>query len=138
MQTDSSSQPQRPGGLPSYSSITVPPVFHVLIDGLVVVDTPVSTARSGKYTPRGVFQITQKKVDKVSTICDTLYPEPDIGSILITVGRFNILVIALFNDLDRLHALASDKILALPGVHHVETAIGINTVKYDVRIARIL
>jgi len=96
------------------------------------------TAIHGLQRYRLAFIRVQAELDKVSTICDTLYPEPDIGSILITVGRFNILVIALFNDLDRLHALASDKILALPGVHHVETAIGINTVKYDVRIARIL
>jgi len=40
----------------------------ISMDGLVIGDMPVSTARSGKYTPRGIFSITQKKVDKVSTI----------------------------------------------------------------------
>lgn len=46
----------------------------VIIDGLVVGDMPVSTARSGKYTPRGTFHITQKKVDKVSTIYHVALP----------------------------------------------------------------
>lgn len=87
---------------------------------------------------RLAFIRIQADLEQVSAICDSLYPEPEIGSILVTMGRFNILVIALFKDLDQLHALSSGKILAMPGVQHVETAIGIETVKYDVRIACIL
>lgn len=33
---------------------------YLIADGVVVVDTPVSTAREGKYTPRGKFKITQR------------------------------------------------------------------------------
>ena len=47
---------------------------YVLIDGQVIGDTPISTARSGKYTPRGTFHITQKKIDKVSTIYHVALP----------------------------------------------------------------
>jgi len=46
----------------------------ISVDGLVIGDMPVSTARSGKYTPRGTFCITQKKVDKVSTIYHVALP----------------------------------------------------------------
>ena len=46
----------------------------VTVDDLVIGDMPVSTARSGKYTPRGSFNITQKKVDKVSTIYHVALP----------------------------------------------------------------
>jgi len=54
------------------------------------------------------------------------------------MGQFNLLAITLFHDLDALHTMAAERILSLPGVHHVETAIAIDTVKYDMRVARIL
>lgn len=42
---------------------------YLLVDGRVAVDTPVSTARPGKWTPRGSFSVTQKvRTGKVSTI----------------------------------------------------------------------
>ncbi len=46
----------------------------ISVDGLVIGDMPVSTARSGKHTPRGTFNITQKKIDKVSTIYHVALP----------------------------------------------------------------
>ncbi|MEM1442201.1 MAG: L,D-transpeptidase [Verrucomicrobiota bacterium] len=42
---------------------------YLLVDGRVAVDTPVSTARPGKWTPRGSFSVTQRvRTGKVSTI----------------------------------------------------------------------
>jgi lipoprotein-anchoring transpeptidase ErfK/SrfK len=42
---------------------------YLLIDGQVAIDTAVSTARTGKYTPRGEFKITERvKSGKTSTI----------------------------------------------------------------------
>ncbi len=49
---------------------------YLLSKGRVVLDTPVSTAREGKHTPRGEFQITQRvRTGKTSTIygCDLPY-----------------------------------------------------------------
>ena len=49
---------------------------YILAGGKIVVDTPVSTARSGKHTPRGEFNITQRvKTGKTSTIygCELPY-----------------------------------------------------------------
>ena len=49
---------------------------YVLINGEIAIDTPVSTARSGKHTPRGEFKITQRvRTGKTSTIygCDLPY-----------------------------------------------------------------
>ena len=43
----------------------------------------------------------------------------------------------LFSELDKLHAVASDQILAIKGVHHVETSIAVKTVKYNSRIVKI-
>lgn len=41
----------------------------LLIGGEVAIETPVSTARSGKYTPRGSFRVTERvRSGKISTI----------------------------------------------------------------------
>ena len=42
---------------------------YLLVNGKVAVETPVSTARPGKWTPRGSFTVTQRvSTGKVSTI----------------------------------------------------------------------
>lgn len=42
---------------------------YLLVDGKIAVDTPVSTARPGKWTPRGSFNMTQRvRTGKISTI----------------------------------------------------------------------
>jgi len=42
---------------------------YLLVDGKVAVDSPVSTARPGKWTPRGSFSISERiRSGKVSTI----------------------------------------------------------------------
>ncbi len=42
---------------------------YLLVDNVIAIDTAVSTARTGKYTPRGEFKITERvKSGKTSTI----------------------------------------------------------------------
>jgi lipoprotein-anchoring transpeptidase ErfK/SrfK len=42
---------------------------YLLVNGKIAVETPVSTARSGKWTPRGNFSVSQRvRNGKVSTI----------------------------------------------------------------------
>ncbi|MBA16410.1 MAG: AsnC family transcriptional regulator [Sphingomonas sp.] len=99
--------------------------------------TAITTLSRGERF-RIAFIRVQAELEKIPDICKVLEPDPNIGALIVTMGRFNLLAITIFNDLDSLHAMASDKILSLPGVHHVETAIAISTVKYDLRVARIL
>ena len=48
---------------------------YLYIGGQVAVDTPVSTARTGKYTPRGTFRVGERvHSGKVSTIYDVEMP----------------------------------------------------------------
>lgn len=48
---------------------------YLLVDGKVAIDTAVSTARSGKYTPRGEFKITERvRSGKISTIYGCALP----------------------------------------------------------------
>lgn len=53
------------------------------------------------------------------------------------VGQLNITAICLIEELDTLVELASDQILAIEGVHHVETSIAVRTAKYNSRMAKI-
>lgn len=48
---------------------------YLLVNGQVAVNSPVSTARPGKYTPRGTFTISQRVPSgKVSTIYGVVMP----------------------------------------------------------------
>lgn len=48
---------------------------YLLIDNMVAIDTAVSTARSGKITPRGTFKITERvQTGKISTIYGSSMP----------------------------------------------------------------
>jgi DNA-binding Lrp family transcriptional regulator len=77
------------------------------------------------------------EVEKVQAIAKQIAEISLINAVMITMGRFNILAICLFNELDTLHSVASEQILAIPGVHHVETSIAVKTIKYNSRVVRI-
>lgn len=47
----------------------------LLVNGTIAIESPVSTARPGKYTPRGTFSMTERvRSGKVSTIYDVSMP----------------------------------------------------------------
>lgn len=104
-------------------------------DGLIAFTaiTSFGLANSAKLAFVGV----QADVQTVRDVARQISDLPMVNAVMITMGRFNILTICLFDDLDRLHELASEQILALPGVHHIETSIAVKTVKYNPRVVRI-
>jgi DNA-binding Lrp family transcriptional regulator len=79
----------------------------------------------------------QADIGSLKTIANSIAEIAAVTSVLITMGRFNILAICLFDELAELHAVASDQILSLRGVHHVETSVAVKTLKYNSRIVRI-
>lgn len=79
----------------------------------------------------------QADIGSVRAIANSIAEIAAVTSVLITMGRFNILAICLFDELAELHAVASDQILSLRGVHHVETSVAVKTLKYNSRIVRI-
>lgn len=88
-------------------------------------------------TSRLAFIGVQADMGQVREIAARIAAIPEIKGLLVTLGRFNILAICLFDELDTMQDVASNRILAMQGVHHVETSIAIKTVKYNPRIARI-
>jgi DNA-binding Lrp family transcriptional regulator len=86
---------------------------------------------------RMAFIGVQAEVSDVREVARKIADLTQVNAVMLTMGRFNILAICLFNSLDHLHEVASDKILAIPGVQHVETSIAVKTLKYNARVVRI-
>lgn len=86
---------------------------------------------------RLAFINIQAEVDRVREVAQTVADIPSVNAVLITMGQFNITAMCLIDELDALVELASDRILAVDGVHHVETSIAVKTVKYNARMAKI-
>lgn len=79
----------------------------------------------------------QAEVGKVREVAKQIAELPLITSVMIAMGQFNILAISVFDELESLVEEASDRILAIEGVHHVETSIAVKTLKYNPRVVRI-
>lgn len=79
----------------------------------------------------------QAEFDRVREIAGQIAELRAVNAVMVTLGRFNIQAFCLFNELDRLHDIASEQILPIDGVHHVETSIAVKTVKYNARIVKI-
>lgn len=86
---------------------------------------------------RLAFIGVQADVDNVREIARQIGEMPTVNAVMVVMGRFNILAFCLFSSLDGLLDIASEAILALPGVHHVETSIAVKTIKYNARVVRI-
>lgn len=86
---------------------------------------------------RLAFIGVQADVDDVRDIARQIGELPTVNAVMVVMGRFNILAFCLFNSLDGLLDIASEAILAIPGVHHVETSIAVKTIKYNARVVRI-
>ena len=79
----------------------------------------------------------QADIQNVQAIARQIADLATVNAVIITMGRFTILAVVLFSDLDQLHEVASNQILGIPGVHHIETSIAVKTLKYNPRIVRI-
>jgi len=79
----------------------------------------------------------QAQHSELKALCQQISEMPEIGCVIMMLGRFDILAIGLFSRLEDVVEVANNRILALPGVRHVETSIAVKTLKYDYRVAKI-
>jgi DNA-binding Lrp family transcriptional regulator len=87
--------------------------------------------------PRLVFIGVTAEQARVKKLACDIAEMPGIRSVIITLGRFNLLAIGMFSELEDVLDIANNAILSLPGVHHVETSISVKQIKYDPRTAKI-
>jgi len=88
-------------------------------------------------SPKVVLIGIQAHHAELKTLSETIAAMPEIGCVILMLGRFDILAIGLFSALEDVVEVANNRILALPGVRHVETSIAVKTLKYDYRAAKI-
>ncbi|MFN4136051.1 MAG: Lrp/AsnC family transcriptional regulator [Novosphingobium sp.] len=104
-------------------------------DGLIAF-TAITGFEMGKRAKLAFINV-QVDVHRVRELAQVISDIPGINAVLITMGEFNITAMCLIDELEALVELASDKILSIDGVHHVETSIAVKTVKYNARMAKI-
>ena len=76
--------------------------------------------------------------NRMQYVLDELAAMKEIGAVIKMFGRFDIMALSLFEGLPAVHEMASNKILSLQGVRHVETLTVVDILKYDNRVARII
>jgi Lrp/AsnC family transcriptional regulator for asnA, asnC and gidA len=74
---------------------------------------------------------------ELKTVAQKIAAMVEIRCVIIMLGRYDIMAIGLFTALEDIVDIANNRILALPGVRHVETSIAVKTLKYDYRVAKI-
>ncbi len=104
-------------------------------DNLIRLTAVTNVASVG--SPKVVLIWIQAAHSEVKQLCKQMAAMPEIRSVIMMLGRCDILAVGLFTSLEDVIAVANNRILALPGVRHVETSIAVKTLKYDIRAARI-
>lgn len=74
---------------------------------------------------------------RVTWLAEQLRRMPEINCVVLLLGRFNLLAMGLFTNMEQLNELVSTQIGGLPGVQRVETGISVHSLKYEAGVARI-
>jgi DNA-binding Lrp family transcriptional regulator len=88
-------------------------------------------------SPRVVLIGIRAQHGELRAVSQKIAAMTEIRCVIIMLGRFDILAIGLFDALEDIVEVANNRILALPGVRHVETSLAVKTLKYDFRAAKI-
>ncbi|NWK99059.1 Lrp/AsnC family transcriptional regulator [Sphingobium lactosutens] len=75
---------------------------------------------------------------RVRAIAEQLKRIPEINCVVLLLGRFNLLAMGLFTNIEQLDRVVKAKIRPLPGVQRVETAISVHNLKYEASVAKIM
>lgn len=74
---------------------------------------------------------------RVSALAESLKEIPEINCVVVLLGRFSLLAMGLFTNIEQLNEVVTERIRSLPGVQKVETAISVHNLKYDAGVAKI-
>jgi DNA-binding Lrp family transcriptional regulator len=74
---------------------------------------------------------------RVSALAGELSAIPEIGCVIILLGRYSLLAMALMTSIEGLSDLITDQIRPLKGVRGVETSISVHNLKYEAGVAKI-
>jgi DNA-binding Lrp family transcriptional regulator len=74
---------------------------------------------------------------RVTELAEQLRQMPEINCVVLLLGRYNLLAMGLFTNIEQLNELVTKRIRSLPGVQRVETAISVHNLKYEAGMAKI-
>lgn len=74
---------------------------------------------------------------RVTELAEHLKQMPEINCVVLLLGRYNLLAMGLFTNIEQLNELVTNRIRGLPGVQRVETAISVHNLKYEAAVAKI-
>ncbi len=74
---------------------------------------------------------------RVPALAEELSRMPEIGAVVVLLGRYNLLATGLFTSLMDVNQLIRTRILTLRGVRSVETSVSVQNFKYNFAMARI-
>ena len=74
---------------------------------------------------------------RVEGIAKQISAIPEINCVIVLLGRYSVLAMALLQTVEQLNDLLLTRIRTLEGVREVEVSISVHNIKYDVGIARI-
>ncbi|MFT4826472.1 MAG: Lrp/AsnC family transcriptional regulator for asnA, asnC and gidA [Halioglobus sp.] len=82
--------------------------------------------------------IEVERSSQTREIAKTLANMKELGFVGVMMGRFDILAITMVRNTEHLGEFLHEKINVIPGVRRTESTLGVNFVKHDYRMARIV
>jgi len=82
--------------------------------------------------------IEVERSSETQAVAETLAAMKEIGFVGVMMGRFDILAITMVRNTEHLAQFVHRNISALEGVRRTESTLGVNFVKHDYRMSRIV
>ncbi|MEH6610873.1 MAG: Lrp/AsnC family transcriptional regulator [Halioglobus sp.] len=82
--------------------------------------------------------IEVERSDQAQTVAKTLAGVQELGFVAVMLGRADILAITMVRSTEHLAEFIAHRINSVPGVRRSESTLGVNFVKHDYRMARIV
>ncbi|MEH6518519.1 MAG: Lrp/AsnC family transcriptional regulator [Halioglobus sp.] len=82
--------------------------------------------------------IEVERSDQAQTVAKTLAGVQELGFVAVMLGRADILAITMVRSTEHLAEFIQHRINSVPGVRRSESTLGVNFVKHDYRMARIV
>ncbi|MEM6581234.1 MAG: Lrp/AsnC family transcriptional regulator [Pseudomonadota bacterium] len=79
-----------------------------------------------------------QRSDDARRVAAALADIPELGFVGVMLGRSDILAITMVRNTEHLARFVHDRISVIEGVHRTESTLGVNFVKHDYRMARIV
>ena len=89
-------------------------------------------------TPQLAYIGVHCEQNMIKQVAERIAEFEEINAVIILLGRFDILAIGLFEGLQQVQHVASNRILDIAGVRLVETSVVVDVIKYDNRVAKIV